>query len=449
MTLKFRWRYRLKLLTLISIYSLVLFGIFHLIQQPLFYFSQVLFIIVAVLLVIGIIYLWEHQLTLLEIFFQAANHDDFSQRYSNNRLSEELADSLNKITEKFQQHRITEQTENSFLKAIIRQAPVAILAFDQRERLTLFNQTASQLLSIKSPTTVQDLAASFIDLPHLLTSLSTNNFALHKMYRDGVAYSLKLSANHILLGNKNQTIVTIENIGREINQAEYLAWRNLISVLTHEMMNSITPIVSLADNCRDILTQPDLLSLPEETLKQELEDTKRALNTIAQRSQGIMNFVDSYRQLSKLPSPNIQSISLRELLTTIALLEQAKLAPLNIKISIHVEPENLSLHADKQQFEQVLINLINNAADACKQQKKGEINITASLRSNHTIIAVNDNGAGIDDKILEHIFTPFFTTKRNGTGIGMSLTRQIIHAHGGQVSVKSTPKVGTTVELIF
>lgn len=449
MKLKFRWRYRLKLLSLIGLYSLVLFGIFHLIEQPLFYFSQVLFIGIAALLVITIIYLWEHQLKLLEVFFQAASHDDFSQRYNNNRLSEELVESLNNITEKFQQHRIHEQTENSFLKAIIRQVPVAILAFDQRERITSFNQAASQLLSIKSPKTVQELSASFIELPHLLTSLSSNNFALHKMYRDGIAYSLKLSANHILLGNKNQTIITIENIGKEINQAEYIAWRNLISVLTHEMMNSITPIVSLADNCQDILTQPDLLALPAETLKQELDDTKRALNTIAQRSQGIMNFVDSYRQLSKLPSPNIQRISLHELLSTITLLQQAKLTPLNINISVQTEPENLSLRADKQQFEQVLINIINNAADACKQQKHGEINITASLRSNHIIISVKDNGVGIEDKILEHIFTPFFTTKRNGTGIGMSLTRQIMHAHGGQVSVKSTPKLGTTIELIF
>lgn len=449
MKLKFRWRYRVKLLSLITLYSLVLLAIYTLVQQPQYYFSQLVLIGIAVLLIITIIYIWEKQLKLLEVFFHAASHEDFSQHYTSNSLSEELAASLNTIVDTFQKNRVNEQTENSFLKSIIRQAPIAILAFDDRQRLTLFNHTASRLLAIKSPSTIHDLAISFSELPPLLQSLADNNYALHKMYREGVAYNLKLSANQIMLANKTQTIVTIENIGKEINQAEYLAWRNLISVLTHEMMNSITPIVSLADNCRDILTQPNLLTLPAETLEQELDDTKRALNTIANRSQGIMDFVDSYRQLSKLPTPTLQTINLTELLTSVALLQQPKLTDLNITMHTQVIPENLNVQADKQQLEQVLINVINNAAEACKNNTTGIINIEATMRNNHRVIAIKDNGSGIEDKVLEHIFTPFFTTKRNGTGIGMSLTRQIIHAHGGQISVKSTPNTGTTIELIF
>ena len=195
-----------------TLYSVVLFFLFALVNNQQFYLSQVLLCFFALTIIIGIFVLSEKQLSIVEKFFQAASHDDFSQKYNANDVSGTLANALNMITEKFKQSRVSEQTENSFLKTIIRQAPVAIIVFDQRERLTLFNHTASKLFSVKAPMVLADLASGFYELPELLRTLVGNHKVLYKMHRDGVDYSFKFSASHLLLANKTQTLVIIENI---------------------------------------------------------------------------------------------------------------------------------------------------------------------------------------------------------------------------------------------
>lgn len=448
-TIKHRWFFRLKILVLVSLYSVLLFTLFSFINQQVFYVSQGVLVLLAGFIILCMLALCEKQMNTIEQFFQATSHEDFSQKYQIGSVGESLANAMNDITQKLERNRNIEQAENSFLKTILRQAPVAILVFDERERITLFNQMASKTLSIKAPETLESLTASFIEFPPLLRDLKTNQTKLHKISREGVAYSFKFSANQLLLANKQQTLVTIENIGKEISQAEYQAWRNLIGVLTHEIMNSITPIVSLADNCRDIISQDNLLDLPIEILTQDMADTQKSLDTIVNRSQGIMDFVDGYRQLSKIPPPNLQSIELQSTLEGILLLQKEKLANHHVQVDITVQPKTLTVFADKQHFEQMLLNIINNAVDASINKSEPTISISAQMKREHIIVSIKDNGIGISPEVIQHIFTPFFTTKRHGTGIGMTLSRQIMHAHGGQMSVNSVEGNGTTIDLIF
>lgn len=444
--MNFRWRYRASLLLLLGMFSLVLFAIFNVFNKPAYFFTFVVLLSIAVLLVVALVYLWERQLHLMEVFFLGAKHNDFTQGFSKNALGRELADALNTLANKFQQDMSGQRAEVALLTTIIRQAPIAIITFDTDGRIHIFNNAAAALLDIKAPGGVNDIVVDGTGLHNILSSTASKKNTV-KITQDGIALNLKFSATKILLLDSEQTVVTIENIGREIHQAEYEAWRNLIGVLTHEIMNSITPIVSLADSCKDILSQEALLESSKDALAQELNDVRKGAEMIANRSQGIMNFVDGYRRLSKVPLPQKQVISLQRLFDDFELLYELKLAKKSIEFTIVVNPSDLKINADRQLIEQVLINLINNAIDACDEG--GKICILAKLHKSNVLLEVDDNGCGMETQVATQVFTPFYTTKREGTGIGMSLVRQIMHAHGGQVALESTMNKGTKVSLVF
>jgi signal transduction histidine kinase len=232
----------------------------------------------------------------------------------------------------------------------------------------------------------------------------------------------------------------------ELEAREVEAWQNLIRVLTHEIMNSATPISSLAATAAEL--RAEARKHPGET--SAIDDAHDAVETIATRSSGLVHFVDNYRRLTRLPKPSPRRCAAAELLDRAAQLMQPELAARGIALARSVTPRNLEINADPELLEQVLINLLRNAMDALGGTARPEIRLAAEIdNAGHAVIAVHDNGQGMDEQVRQNIFVPFFTTKRDGTGIGLSLVRQIMRAHHGSVGVVSAPGEGTAVHLRF
>jgi len=230
------------------------------------------------------------------------------------------------------------------------------------------------------------------------------------------------------------------------------AWQNLVRVLTHEIMNSITPISSMTATLLDVLGSSKKNSDTEEKSLRadEIEEITEALETIHRRSRGLMNFVNSYRNMTLIPEPKFSILLLSEFFTRVETLMKSRLSDCGIRLLRIVEPETLELTADPNLLEQVMINLVLNAIHAVTDRKEPCIRLSASLSPENTIIiTVEDNGVGITEEALEKIFIPFFTTNKQGSGIGLSLSRQILRKHNATISAHSVPDESTVFTLRF
>jgi len=229
-------------------------------------------------------------------------------------------------------------------------------------------------------------------------------------------------------------VVSLQSIDNELDEAEIKAWQDLTRILAHEMMNSLTPVVSLAQSLRPLV-------------QNNISDIKDAVEVIANRSQGLMEFVERYRSIAELPRPILSPIQMNTLLTNSANLVRANLE--GATLSVSVEPADLTFDGDRQLLEQALINLLHNAVDAVAGIENPRIDLSCRLENENVILEVCDNGQGIPPDIIERIFVPFFTTKSNGSGIGLSLVRQIAVAHSGQTEARSSPAGCTTFRLVL
>ncbi|MDL2208437.1 HAMP domain-containing histidine kinase [Parabacteroides sp. OttesenSCG-928-O15] len=221
-----------------------------------------------------------------------------------------------------------------------------------------------------------------------------------------------------------------------VSEAETEAWQKLIRVLTHEIMNSIAPIISLSETVTERAEQNGMNEKDYEIMLQ-------AIRTIHRRSKGLLDFVENYRKLTRIPVPVLQPFSVKPLFQDIQELLYAE----QITFTYNVKPDTLRMNADRTLMEQVLLNLIKNAAEACKEVENPMIVLEACQREGKTVLTVSDNGEGIVTEALDKVFVPFFTTKTGGSGIGLSICRQIINRHGGSISVDSTQGKGTLFTL--
>jgi signal transduction histidine kinase len=242
-------------------------------------------------------------------------------------------------------------------------------------------------------------------------------------------------------------LIVVQNIDDTLNKNESEAWKKLLSVMTHEIMNSIAPISSLADtlqrNLQLALDHPSENSL-------DLEDINSGVKTIKNRSEGLLKFAKTYRSLSKVTHLNLQRVEIQELFTSIQLLMEPSIKAKNIDVEFSVLSQKMELDIDRHLIEQVLINLILNAIDACKNQDNPQIKIVAEKTpSRDIVIKVFDNGSGIPQEIMENIFIPFFTSKATGSGIGLSLCKQIMLLHKGRILVNSKEGEGSVFSLVF
>jgi two-component system nitrogen regulation sensor histidine kinase NtrY len=365
-----------------------------------------------------------------------------------------LNDQFNEVLDAFRQARAEKEANLHYVNTIVQHVSVGLLTFDASGQVELVNQTALRLLGIYRIRTLNDLNNTHPELAGLLRAATLAPTPVS--YQTGTDGELSVRCTAVRLRGRLITVASMQNIRSELQQRELDAWQNLTKVLRHEIMNSITPIVSLAGTMRDIV-ETDLLPLssPESSLNippfvaESINDLRDALTTIEQRGAGVMQFVDAYRHFTTIPQPVFSDVSVDQLLRNVVQLVQPDAQKQKEQITVTVSSPNLAIRADAAQIEMVLINLLKNAVESLGKNITPMIHLDAEAAGPRVVIRVTDNGPGIEPEALEQIFIPFYTTKKTGSGIGLSLSRQIMQLHNGQLMAESTPGEGSTFSMVF
>ena len=286
--------------------------------------------------------------------------------------------------------------------------------------------------------------------PSELELLGDNGRKLIETHIHGETKILTVDVSTQTILEKPHKLITLQDINSEIEQKEIEAWHKLIRILTHEIMNSITPIASLTETMQSMLTdkqgeQKALSAINDETI----QDIRFSLNTIQNRSEGLLHFVENYRKLTRVPKPVVEPVNISKFLGSIEKLMQETLQRHDITFSITVEDTKLTATLDPALIEQVVINLVTNSMHALEGRKDKVIQVKGYKQENKVTLEIADNGKGIPEKELKEIFIPFFSTKKEGSGIGLSLSKQIISQHGGTIKVSSVPEKGTSFYIQF
>lgn len=348
----------------------------------------------------------------------------------------------NTIIDAFQHVRIDREAHYTFLKTVVEQVGTSIIAFGAGGEITLMNDAAKKMLGVSLIHNINQLR--FAD-PYLHRCLTSGKDEIIELRNQGQPLKMLARSTVFVINGVQHTLVLVQNITTEMERTETEAWEQLLHVLTHEIMNSITPISSLSATIKG---KVDNMLHRNDTDTETIEDMSYGLQVIENRSTGLMNFVQQYKSLITLPPPYFEPVNMLQLFERLQVLTEHKVLKQGIALSVNAKGD-LVKQMDQSLIEQVLINLINNACDALTGTEDGIIDLSAESQNESVIIRVADNGPGIEKELLGKIFIPFFTTKKNGTGIGLSLSRQVMVLHHGTINVQSTPGKGTVFTLVF
>lgn len=364
---------------------------------------------------------------------------------------DELSRAFNDVINDFQKVRSEKEEHFHYLQSIVQNIDVAIIAYRKDGTVEMVNKAAKKLFQIHSLKNVNGLQQLSAELVNTLLHINPGENALVKVQDQDDILQLSIHSTEFKIKDKLIILTTINNIQNVLEEQETEAWQKLIRVLTHEIMNSITPIASLSSTLEIMLK-----GITENgNIKEELDintvmEILQALQTINKRSTGLLHFVNTYRNLTRIPKPNFRIFPVSELFKNIYLLMEEELTASKIKFITRIEPENLMVSADDQLIEQVVINLIRNSIHALENRDNPTIELKAFYNKRGRVtMQVTDNGTGILPEVLDKIFIPFFTTKQSGSGIGLSLSRQILRLHNGTISAFSVPEKETVFTMTF
>lgn len=383
-------------------------------------------------------------------FFEAVLTDDFTRHSShkfNSLVARELHEKFKLIQERFQQLRHKHEELVRYYTLLLEKVPVAILIVDGK-KLSLANSAAQKLFQRNHLEYTDYLHQFGSQLAQDVQQILPGEQRTSQLLLNKTTTSLSLSAASIQLSDGVRKIVSLNPIQRELDKQEMTAWQNLVQVFTHEIMNSMTPVASLSKTAADLLVGADLKSDSERG--EIIADAHQAINVVARRADNLMSFVQAYRRIANPPQIQCARLELQPLLADICQLFHEQLDAKNSRLNYQVVPENITLNADPIQLEQALINLVKNALESIESGKEGEIMVQAYIGGGGNVcIDIIDNGCGIASDKLEQIFVPFYTSKREGTGVGLFLVKQIMQAHAGSVYAAQAEQGGTLVRLIF
>jgi len=411
--------------------------------QQHYIISAIVLAVFFVAQIVSFIRIIEKQYKQLSHYVLSLKNDDGGQTFRhliNDPSTADFGVALQELAEYFKDSRYVLQEQTLLLTTVLQHSDAGIIAFDQQGKISLCNKVFQQLVFYKKLHQFDDLVSHQPLLAQHITKLGQHSSGVLQIDIDGEAHSLMVRVTQANLKGRMVTLVVVQNIQQELAQQEAKSWQQLIRVLTHEMANSITPIASLANTAHFMVEGQECLQ------GEDLDDLMFSLATIDKRSQGLLTFIDSYRDLSQLPMPELVVIDIVQLYENSVKLLQNKIN--EISVTIIVEPVNLKISADSVQLEQVIINLLLNAIEALENTPAPNISLKAGLTTRGRILLqVIDNGCGMVEEIQQKLFLPFFTTKARGTGIGLALSKQIIGRHGGNISVQSSIGSGTIMAI--
>lgn len=387
-------------------------------------------------------------------FLLAVQYRDFSRHYNEahpNRALRPLHAAFNQLSATFRQLSAEREAQFTYLQTVLQLIDTGIISFDATGRVESINESFKRTLELPYLKSMATLRKRLPDLHDAISRLQPGAATVVKVAVGRNVLQLLLSATTFRLQGREFTLVAFKNVSHTLDETETAAWQKLLRVMTHEIMNSVAPIASLADTLRrDLsreLAQADAMPAAGH---QRLADVAEGIGIIQRRSEGLLRFAHVYRNFSTISTPTLTTVYVQELFNSIGGLLSTQLTQDEIGLRTTVEPADLCLQADCQLMEQVLINLVLNAADAVRRQPQPRIRLRAYQQDGgRTIIEVADNGPGIPAEVLDSIFIPFFTTRPGGTGIGLSLAKQILHLHQANIKVQSGPDEGTVFQLEF
>ena len=415
---------------------------------------------VAVTLVVGALALLQAGLVVRYIgrtnrelarFLSAIRYDDTAQSFSVGSLGpsfRELGQELEQAMRRFRDARLADESRRRYLEALVDQVPVALLAVHDDGAVELLNNAARRLLNASSKTRVEALDAYGAGFRRDIAQSRPGGRTLTRTELDGLQRHLILSTTQIIVGGSSQRLTSLQDIQTELDSNELSAWQDMVRVISHEIMNSLTPIASLARTADEIVAE---LEQRQPAGAQELTaDLRDAVQTLARRSDGLLRFVTGYRQLSQMPPPAMRPVSLREYFRRLEKLLEPEWSGRGIVLHMREPSEGVHIVADEGLLDQAMINLLRNAADAAAAGAEPQVWLTGGLSERgRPVIEIADNGPGFADEIKDKIFLPFFTTKADGSGIGLALARQVMLIHSGAITASERSGGGALFRLTF
>lgn len=446
-------RFAIFLLLRVLLLLAVLIGLASIFGREELFFTQVLLAIVVLGQVYEILWFVNRTNRHLNRFLMAVFDKDMTAKFNEKDMSEsfdQLNQSFIKVVEEIKTAKLEREAQYRYLKKIIDHIDLGIISLNDQDEIELINKKAADLLSIpevKSWQLLKNQNTAFFEAIQQFDQVSNR---LLEINIDGAFKQLSVTISQLKLLGVTYRIITFKDIKTEIAQKEIEAWHKLIRILTHEIMNSVTPIASMTETVQMLLNENGKVKAVTDLTAEQLEDIAFSVDTINNRAEGLLHFVSDYRKLTKIPTPVPEELDVALLFKQVLQLEETALSKANIKTSTAIE--QASVKADPNLISQVLINLVKNAIEAFEPNDTAterSIRLSTETTNGFDVICISDNGSGISPDKMEKIFVPFFSTKDDGSGIGLSLSRQILNLHGGYLEMQSEEGVGTEFKLFL
>jgi nitrogen fixation/metabolism regulation signal transduction histidine kinase len=378
--------------------------------------------------------------------------DDTSPSFtalSSDSAHSELGTAMTRVLARLRAWRSEREEQAHYFQALVAHVPVALISVDDRGKVQLLNVAARRLFETPI-SNASELARHGQPFAVSIESLGSGSSTILRMERTAGALLLKAAATDLSMRGSRCRLISLQNIESEMSAHELAAWQTVVRVMSHEVMNSLTPVSSLAATAHDLVREAVEQTPPDDPRAATLADARAALETVARRSEGLLHFVQNHHRLTKRLTARIQVTLVTRVFARLQRLLASELAARGIQMTASVDPEMLELAADVDLLDQALINLVRNAIDALRDTHDGVIALSARRDPDGRIaIAVADNGPGIPPEQREKVFVPFYTTKRQGSGIGLTIVRQIATAHGARVDIATAAGGGARVTLRF
>lgn len=447
---------RVNIISRVILLAIAIFLFFFFLQKEAYYVTPVVLVVIILFIVLSIISYVEKISKDLTSFLQSIRYSDFNRSYrtsGHGKIIDELQNAFDLVIKDFQKIRAEKEEHYFYLQNVIQHIGIGILSYQKDGKVELINNAAKRLFQMPGLEKIQDLKKWSSEMEDALLNIKAGDNKLVKVIENDNILQLTVHATEFKLQDRFITLVSIKDIQMELEEKEMESWQKLIRVLTHEIMNSIAPISSLTSTLNLMIKQVAESMKSGDIKEDDIEavmDIESAINTIHKRSVGLINFVENYRSLTKIPKPNFKIFEIKSLFENIKVLLKEELDKEHITLKSTISPESLQIIGDEQLIEQVLLNLVRNSIHALENKQNKEIKFNAFNNNRDKItIQVIDNGQGIIKEVLDKIFIPFFTTKPKGSGIGLSLSKQIMRLHGGSISIQSEPDVETCCTLTF
>jgi nitrogen fixation/metabolism regulation signal transduction histidine kinase len=443
--------YKVGLLGRIAFLAATLFLLAYTIFNSWGVFMISLFLILVVIQIIFFLKYSESSFKKVRVFLDNIKQDKYSQLYPvkfDGTETDDLHIEFNAILAKLKEDQAEKEANYQYFRSVFKHLSIGLITFGETGGIQIINTSAKRILNVEELKNISEIEGINKELHLAIHNLRTGGSELIKIAHPDGIMQLSVYVIELLMRGEKFKLVSLQNIQSELEEKEMEAWQNLVKILTHEIMNSIAPISSLAGTIKDEIESK--MEDVSQVSPADMEDYLMGISTIEKRSQGLINFVSDFRSLAHIPTPKFSSIGIKNLFDQLEVLLAHQLEANEITLKKELNPPELILFGDQTQIEQVLINLAQNAIHAVEDAEIKVITFSAFIdEAGKIILEVSDTGKGIEEEALSKIFIPFFTTKKKGSGIGLSLSKQIMRRHKGNIQVRSGIGEGTTFKLIF